>query len=84
LVVLLVRIGYATCGNKGDCAVIINGEQYTRSVALSVSDLLKERGLQAQRVAVEVNGGIIPLRKHAETMLSDDDTVEIVTFVQGG
>lgn len=79
-----MRTGCATCGNKGDCAVIINGEQYARSVALSVSDLLKERGLQAQRVAVEVNGGIIPLRKHAETMLSDDDTVEIVTFVQGG
>jgi thiamine biosynthesis protein ThiS len=40
--------------------------------------------MQAQRVAVEVNGDIVPLRRHAETMLQDGDSVEIVTFVQGG
>jgi sulfur carrier protein len=65
-------------------AVIVNGEQYTRSDALSVADLLQERGLRSGRVAVEVNGDIVPLREHASTMLRDDDSVEIVTFVQGG
>jgi sulfur carrier protein len=64
--------------------VIVNGWQCTQTGEVSVSDLLRERGMQAQRVAVEVNGDIVPLRRHAETMLQDGDSVEIVTFVQGG
>ena len=36
------------------------------------------------RVAVERNGDIVPKSKFQETMLSDADTLEIVTFVGGG
>ena len=51
---------------------------------LSVDELIARKGLNAGRVAVEVNGAIVPRDKRAQTMLSGTDTVEIVTFVQGG
>ncbi|WP_432762346.1 hypothetical protein [Bifidobacterium crudilactis] len=34
--------------------MIVNGKQCTQTGEVSVSDLLRERGMQAQRVAVEV------------------------------
>ncbi|MCI1635154.1 sulfur carrier protein ThiS [Bifidobacterium sp.] len=58
-----------------------NTREALRLVCLTCS---KSEAYRLNEWQVEVNGGIIPLRKHAETMLSDDDTVEIVTFVQGG
>ena len=35
-------------------------------------------------VAVELNGEIVPRAQRAQTQLKGTDTLEIVTFVQGG
>ena len=40
--------------------------------------------LCADRVAVELNGEIVPRAQRAQTQLKGTDTLEIVTFVQGG
>ena len=64
--------------------MIINGQQEDIATPLSVDKLIVRKGLNAGRVAVEVNGAIVPRDKRAQTMLSGTDTVEIVTFVQGG
>ena len=64
--------------------MIINGQQEDIATPLSVDELIARKGLNAGRVAVEVNGAIVPRDKRAQTMLSGTDTVEIVTFVQGG
>ena len=37
-----------------------------------------------QRVAIELNGEIIPRDKRADAMLDDQCVMEIVQFVQGG
>ena len=77
-------------GNGRQCNVaeeghmIINGQQEDIATPLSVDELIARKGLNAGRVAVEVNGAIVPRDKRAQTMLSGTDTVEIVTFVQGG
>ena len=55
-----------------------------RAAVRFVDELVARKGLNAGRVAVEVNGAIVPRDKRAQTMLSGTDTVEIVTFVQGG
>ena len=36
------------------------------------------------RIAVEINGHIVPKSKYDTTVLNDGDTVEIVGFVGGG
>jgi thiazole synthase len=55
-----------------------------RSAAASVAELVREIGLQPEKVAVELNGTIVPRSMLAETALGDGDVLEIVHFVGGG
>ncbi|BAQ30257.1 sulfur carrier protein ThiS [Bifidobacterium scardovii] len=64
--------------------MIVNGKEEQIETPLSVNDLIERLGFTPERVAVELNGAIVPRVKRAETMLKGTDTVEIVTFVQGG
>jgi thiazole synthase len=62
----------------------VNGERRTLSISQTVADLLLELGYPRQRVAVEINGEVVPLAEHAEHRLSAEDHIEIVTLVGGG
>jgi sulfur carrier protein len=62
----------------------INGQQRQFSAPLSVADLLLELDLAGKRVAVELNGEIVPRSQHAMVSLSDADQMEIVVAVGGG
>lgn len=50
----------------------------------SVAEALKALGFDMSRVAVEINGELVPKLKLGERILADGDTVEAVTFVGGG
>lgn len=50
----------------------------------TVSQYLAENGYDGKRVAVELNGDILPKSKYEITVLQDGDCVEIVCFVGGG
>ena len=63
--------------------VTINGEEKNvqgKTVAL----YLTENGYDIKRVAVELNGDILPKSRYEGTALKDGDSVEIVSFVGGG
>ena len=61
----------------------INGR--ARDVTASdVAGLLLELGLDASRVAIELNLAIIVQADFAKTPLSAGDSIEIVQFVGGG
>ena len=62
----------------------VNGEICTGEPEMTVQSLLKRRGHDPQRVAVETNGQIVPRVRFAEEMLHEDDVIEIVQFVGGG
>jgi sulfur carrier protein len=62
----------------------VNGEGREVPEGLTLSGLLAHLGLDAPRVAVEVNRALVPKTRHAEQRLTDGDQVEIVTFVGGG
>jgi sulfur carrier protein len=62
----------------------INGQQRQFPASLSVSELLLELDLTGKRVAVELNGEIVPRSQHALVSLSDSDQMEIVVAVGGG
>lgn len=64
--------------------VIINGEEKAVDNVSSVSDLLRELGLKADRVAVELNREIAARTSWDSTQLKDGDRIEIVQFVGGG
>lgn len=61
----------------------INGE-LTDEVGKYLSDYLSEKGYDLSRVAVELNGDIVPKSEYEVTKLQDEDSVEIVCFVGGG
>lgn len=62
----------------------VNGESRQMASGHSVADLLEERGLAGKRIAVELNGAIVPRSRHADTTLVESDRLEIVVAVGGG
>jgi sulfur carrier protein len=52
--------------------------------ALTIAALLALQGLGERRVAVEVNGEIVPRGRHADYLLKENDVVEIVHALGGG
>lgn len=61
----------------------VNGEMLEVD-ELTIAELLVKNGYENKRVAVEVNGDIIPRSLHNETILHAGDVVEVVSFVGGG
>lgn len=65
--------------------ILLNGACHTLpAVECSVATLLAEAGFSERRVAVEVNGVIVPRSAHATHVLHADDRVEIVHALGGG
>lgn len=64
--------------------VMVNGKEQGLSEEILISELLELMGYQADRVAVEHNGHMIPRSGLSETTIKDGDTLEIVSFVGGG
>ncbi|NMN00527.1 thiamine biosynthesis protein [Bifidobacterium sp. DSM 109958] len=64
--------------------MIVNGESESLAEPMTVAAFVAARGLNPGRVAVEVNGRIVPRDARESVTLADTDTVEIVSFVQGG
>lgn len=62
----------------------LNGEPIDLPVASTVLQMLLDQGLAERRVAVEVNGAIVPRGAHPGHQLHDDDRVEIVHALGGG
>ena len=64
--------------------LVINGEDREFTTLSSLSDLVAQLGMKADRVAVELNRDLVPRDRWPATTLSDGDKLEIVHFVGGG
>jgi sulfur carrier protein len=64
--------------------IVLNGEPRALATPLTVLGLLQAEGLGERRVAVEVNGEIVPRSGHGEHALREGDRVEIVHALGGG
>ena len=62
----------------------VNGEEYEHGRDGRLPSLLEELDIEAQRVAIMVNGDVIPAQQRAGVNLSAGDKVEILTFAAGG
>ena len=64
--------------------ITLTGEPRTLDPDTTVIALLQAEGLAGRRVAVEVNGEIVPRSRHDARLLADGDRVEIVHALGGG
>ena len=64
--------------------ITLNGEPRTFPTPLTVTALLVAEHLAERRVAVEVNGEIVPRSRHDARLFADGDRVEIVHALGGG
>ena len=54
--------------------MIINGKEENVATPITVAELIESKGLRADRVAVELNGEIVPRTQRAQTQLKGTDT----------
>ena len=76
-----------TCWRTGDnrrMDIRLNGELRSIPELATLAALLEREGLAERRVAVEVNGEIVPRGRHAAHALQPGDIVEIVHALGGG
>ncbi len=71
-------------GQNGGMKIHLNSELRQVESGTTLALLLDAEGLAGRRVAVEVNGEIIPRGRHAQQSLEDGDRVEIVHALGGG
>ncbi|HEY2039180.1 MAG TPA: sulfur carrier protein ThiS [Edaphobacter sp.] len=67
--------------------LVLNGQQRvfaSLSGSANLEDLVQELGLKGDRVAIEHNGQIASRATWTETILKENDKLEVVHFVGGG
>ena len=62
----------------------LNGQPRSFNAGLTLAELLAQEQLAGKRVAVELNGDIVPRSRHHEQILQQGDRVEIVHAIGGG
>ncbi len=62
----------------------LNGKKLKIQLNLSIMDLLKKYKLNDNKIAIELNGAILPKNKYKDRKLKNKDKIEIVQFIGGG
>lgn len=62
----------------------VNGVERPDADGGTLAELLALDGVDAARVACELNGRVVPRDAYAATVLRADDALEVVRFVGGG
>ncbi|MDR1700792.1 MAG: sulfur carrier protein ThiS [Lachnoclostridium sp.] len=62
----------------------VNGQLISITSEITLQEFLQKEGYDIQKIAVEKNGEIIPRKSFDAVTVSDNDKLEIVSFVGGG
>ena len=62
----------------------INGRKIALKQNFSIIDMLKKYKLNKKKVAIELNGKILPQNEYKKKALKNNDKIEIVQFIGGG
>ena len=62
----------------------LNGKKINIKRNFSILDLLKKYNLDNKKIAIELNGAIIPKINYKRKHLKNNDKLEIVYFIGGG
>ncbi|HWQ71948.1 MAG TPA: sulfur carrier protein ThiS [Desulfitobacteriaceae bacterium] len=61
-----------------------NGQILQLNREIPLLQFVRENKYDLAKIAVELNGEIVPKAAYAEVILRDEDTLEVVNFVGGG
>lgn len=64
--------------------IFVNGEKTSCEAGITLETLVETLGYEKQKIAVEVNGEIVPKAEYQGCILGEGDKLEVVTFVGGG
>lgn len=62
----------------------LNGEKTSIENIMSIEELLEDYGFEQSSIAVAMNGSFVPKSSYNSTLLSDGDSLDIVSPMQGG
>ena len=62
----------------------LNGKKIKIFNNSSVKDLIKKYKLNENKIAIELNGVILPKSRYEKNKLKNNDKIEIVQFIGGG
>ncbi|HOJ78781.1 MAG TPA: sulfur carrier protein ThiS [Bacillota bacterium] len=62
----------------------VNGREIELEKAVTLSEFLKSRGFEPERIVVERNLEIVTTEAWGQIILEDGDQLEILSFVGGG
>ena len=65
-------------------SIHINGEDLPFVFSVTIAVLIMQRKIRPETVVVEYNGVILTRDKWDATILKENDTLEILSFVGGG
>jgi thiazole synthase len=69
---------------RTELKIRLNGEPHELAAPLTVTALLAELGIDPRRVAVEHNQIVVKRGAYDQTLVNENDEVEVVNFVGGG
>ena len=64
--------------------ITVNGQAVSLEKPITVAEYLAQNQYRIERIAVEMNGEILPKKNYAAVTLKDEDKLEVVSFVGGG
>ncbi|MCA1798230.1 MAG: sulfur carrier protein ThiS [Xanthomonadaceae bacterium] len=64
--------------------ITVNGAERRIAAGTTLAALIDSLGLAGKRLAVEVNGMVVPRSVHATHEISNGDRVEVVHAIGGG
>ncbi|HIZ88331.1 MAG: sulfur carrier protein ThiS [Candidatus Mucispirillum faecigallinarum] len=64
--------------------VKINGENHTFNDNITLENIIKELNITINSIVAEVNGQVITKEKFSNTVIKDNDVIELIKFVGGG
>ncbi|MGH9485677.1 MAG: sulfur carrier protein ThiS [Terriglobales bacterium] len=64
--------------------ILLNGAGRELAQGATITELVAELELAGRRIAVEVNGHIVPASEHKEHALDEGDRVELISAIGGG
>ena len=62
----------------------LNGKKVKIQRNLSIKDLIKKYRLKENKIAIELNGVILPKDHYKNKKIKNNDKIEIVQFIGGG
>ena len=70
--------------NDPQITLYVNGEARSVPAETTVARLVESLELGQRRIAIELNGEVVPRGEHASRSLNDHDRIEIIRAIGGG